>query len=151
VRVAPALLLAVACAHAPLTAMPALSVRTMDGAQVRLDTLRGPALVDLWATWCVPCAHALPFYARLAKETGIRVVAVSIDHDDGPVREWMARNALPFEVLRDPNGEVAEELGMRLMPTSFLVDAQGRVVKRHDGFTEADEPAIEREVRALMK
>jgi cytochrome c biogenesis protein CcmG/thiol:disulfide interchange protein DsbE len=151
VRFAPALLLAIACAHAPLTAMPALSVRTLDGAPVRLDGLRGPALVDLWATWCVPCAHALPFYARLAKETGIHVVAISIDSADEPVRGWLQRNAVPFEVLRDPNGEVAEQLGMRLMPTSFLIDAQGRVVKRHDGFTDEDEPGIEREVRALMK
>jgi thiol-disulfide isomerase/thioredoxin len=151
VRVGAALLLAVACAHAPLTTMPAASVRTMDGKAVRLDSLRGPALVDLWATWCVPCAHALPFYARLAKETGIHVVAISIDRDDGPVREWVARNALPFVVLRDPNGEVAEQLGMRVMPTSFLIDAQGRVVKRHDGFADADEPAIEREVRDLVK
>jgi cytochrome c biogenesis protein CcmG/thiol:disulfide interchange protein DsbE len=151
VRFAPALLLAAACAHAPLTALPALSVRTLDGAPVQLDKLRGPALIDLWATWCMPCAHALPFYARLAKETGIHVVAVSIDADDAVVREWLLRNPVPFEILRDPNGEVAEELGMRLMPTSFLLDAQGKVIKRHDGFTEEDEPGIEREVRALMK
>jgi thiol-disulfide isomerase/thioredoxin len=151
-RFAPAPLLALtfaACAHAPMTAMPALVVRTMDGAPVRLDELRGPALVDLWATWCMPCAHALPFYARLARETGIQVVAISIDSDDQPVREWLIRNAVPFTILRDPNGEVAEQLGMRVMPTSFLIDAQGKVVKRLDGFEDSDEPQIEQEVRAL--
>jgi thiol-disulfide isomerase/thioredoxin len=152
VRFAPALLIAAAaCAHAPMTALPALSVRTLDGAPVRLDGLRGPALVDLWATWCMPCARALPFYARLAKETGIHVVAISIDADDQPVREWLRRNDVPFEVLRDPNGEVAEQLGMRLMPTSFLIDSQGKVVKRLDGFEDSDEPQIERDVRALVK
>jgi thiol-disulfide isomerase/thioredoxin len=133
-----------------MTALPALSVRTLDGAPVRLDRLRGPALVDLWATWCMPCAHALPFYARLAKETGIHVVAISIDNDDQAVRQWLERNGVPFQILRDPNGEVAEQLGMRLMPTSFLIDAQGKVVKRIDGFEDADEPRIEQDVRALM-
>jgi peroxiredoxin len=149
-RFAPALLLAVACAHAPVTAMPALSVRSLEGKPVRLDQLRGPALVDLWATWCMPCANALPFYARLARETGIQVVAISIDNDDEAVRHWLFHHQVPFTILRDPGGEVAEELGMKMMPTSFLIDAQGKVVKRHDGFAVEDEPQIERDVRALL-
>ena len=146
------LLVLFACAHAlPLGApLPPLQVRTLDGAPVPLDGLRGPALVDLWATWCVPCAHALPFYARLARETGIRVVAISIDAEDAPVREWLREHETPLEVLRDPDGVVAEQLGMTLMPTSFLIDARGLVRARHDGFHDEDEPAIEREVRLLL-
>lgn len=145
------LLLLFACAHAQQAGspLPPLAVRTLDGAPVRLDSLRGPALVDLWATWCVPCAKSLPFYLRLSRQAGIRVVAISIDAQDGPVREWMAQHPTPFQILRDPDGEVAEQLGMRLMPTSFLLDASGRVAARYDGFTEADEPRIERDVRQL--
>jgi thiol-disulfide isomerase/thioredoxin len=153
VRQALLLLLLAACAHAgQQTGRPLLplEVRTLAGEKVRLDQLRGPALVDLWATWCVPCARALPFYARLARETGIRVVAISIDADDAPVREWMARNPLPFEVLRDPDGAAAEELGMRQMPTAFLLDAKGEVRERYDGFREEEEPRIEAEVRNLL-
>jgi peroxiredoxin len=129
---------------------PPLHVRTLEGTQVSLADLRGPALVDLWATWCVPCAHALPFYQRLAEKTGIAVIAISIDAEDAQVREWLARNPLSFRILRDPDGAVAEALGMRLMPTSFLIDASGRVRARHDGFRDEDEPAIEAEVRALL-
>ena len=142
----------VACAHVqPMGApLPPLSVRTLSGEKVSLDQLRGPALIDLWATWCVPCAHALPFYQRLAEETGIRVVAISIDAGDAPVREWLQTHPTPFEILRDPDGEVAEQLGMRLMPTSFLIDKGGVVRARHDGFRDEDEPEIEREVRALL-
>jgi cytochrome c biogenesis protein CcmG/thiol:disulfide interchange protein DsbE len=87
---------------------------------------------------------------RLAKETGLRVVAISIDSDDAPVREWLKNHEVPFEILRDPDGAVAEQLGMTLMPTSFLIDARGVVRVRHDGFREEDEPAIEREVRLLL-
>ncbi len=134
------LLLVLGCAHAlPVGApFPPLQVRTLDGAPVNLRDLRGPALVDLWATWCVPCAHALPFYQRLAKETGIEVIA------------WLLRHPVSFRILRDPDGAVAEELGMRLMPTSFLVDARGMVRARHDGFRDEDEPAVEAEVRSLV-
>jgi thiol-disulfide isomerase/thioredoxin len=149
-RALPALLLA--CAHAlPAGApLPPLEVRSLDGTRTRLDQLRGPVLVDLWATWCVPCALALPFYSRMAKETGIRVVAISIDAEDAPVREWMREHPVPFEVLRDPDGAAAEQLGMKQMPTSFLLDGSGRVRVRHDGFREEDEPALEREIRELL-
>jgi len=75
-----------------------------------LSDLRGPALVDLWATWCVPCARSLPFYQQLAARTGIRVVAISIDADDAPVRKWLLEHATSFQILRDPNGVVAEQL-----------------------------------------
>ena len=146
------LLLLLSCAHAqPVGApLPRLQVRTLEGAAANLSDLRGPALVDLWATWCVPCAYSLPFYQRLATETGLRVVAISIDADDAPVRKWQQEHATPFQILRDPDGVVAEQLGMRVMPTSFLIDSRGVVRARHDGFREEDEPAIEAEVRALL-
>lgn len=147
----PALLLA--CAHAqPIGApLPPLEVRSLDGTRIRLDQLRGPVLVDLWATWCVPCAQALPFYARMAKETGIRVVAISVDADDAPVREWMRQQQLPFEVLRDPDGGATGQLGIKQMPTSFLLDRQGRVRVRHDGFREEDEAVLEQEIREVLE
>jgi thiol-disulfide isomerase/thioredoxin len=137
-------------ACAPMRTLPPLQVRTMQGAPVHLDQLRGPLLLDMWATWCKPCAVAMPFYEKLARETGLRVVAMSIDDDDEAVRRWIATHDQPFEILRDPNGDVAESLGMRLMPTSFLIDAQGRVVARYDGFRVEDEAQIERDVHGLL-
>ena len=72
---------------------------------------------------------------------------------DGPEMIESAQSPRPMAnlPLLPPGGDVSEQLHMRLMPTSFLIDAQGRVVKRHDGFTEEEEPELEREVRALMK
>jgi len=146
------LLLILSCAHAQSVGapLPPIQVRTLEGAPVKLSALRGPALVDLWATWCVPCARSLPFYQQLAVRTGIRVVAISIDDDDAPVRKWLLEHATSFEILRDPNGVVAQQLGMHVMPTSLLIDSQGLVRARHDGFRDEDEPTIEAEVRALV-
>lgn len=147
------LFLLFACAHAQPAGkpLPAIAVRTLDGGKVvRLDQLRGPAIVDVWATWCIPCARALPFYARMARETGVRVFAVSTDADDATVREWLRKNPQPFEVLRDPDGNATSELGLREMPTTFLVDAHGTVRARHGGFREQDEPALEREIREMV-
>jgi thiol-disulfide isomerase/thioredoxin len=147
-------LVLVACAHAqPLDKpLPPLEIRTLDGAKVvRLDELRGPALIDLWATWCVPCLRTMPFYAKLAKDTGLRVIAISVDVSGAPVKEWIAQHPAPFEWLRDPDGVAAERLGVIAMPTSFLIDAQGRVRARHDGFREEDQALLEKEVRALLR
>jgi cytochrome c biogenesis protein CcmG, thiol:disulfide interchange protein DsbE len=63
----------------------------------------------------------------------------------------MRQHPLPFEVLRDPAGAAAEQLGIKQMPTSFLLDGEGRVRVRHDGFREEDEPALEREIRGLVE
>jgi thiol-disulfide isomerase/thioredoxin len=146
------LLLLLCCAHALTTGapLPPLRVRTLEGVPVNLGDLRGPALVDLWATWCVPCARSLPFYQQLAERTGIPVIAISIDADDAPVRKWLLDHPTSFQILRDPDGVVAEQLGMSRMPTSFLIDSRGLVRARHDGFRDEDESAIEAEVRALL-
>ncbi len=146
------LLLLFSCAHAQSAGapLPEVTVRTLDGAPVSLRDLRGPALVDLWATWCVPCARSFPFYQQLAARTGIRVIAISIDAEDAPVRSWMLDHPNTFEILRDPDGVAAEQLGMRRMPTSFLIDSRGLVRARHEGFRDEEEPAIEAEVRALL-
>jgi peroxiredoxin len=92
----------------------------------------------------------LPFYQQLAERTGIPVIAISIDADDAPVRKWLLDHPTSFQILRDPDGVVAEQLGMSRMPTSFLIDSRGLVRARHDGFRDEDESAIEAEVRALL-
>jgi thiol-disulfide isomerase/thioredoxin len=117
---------------------------------VKLSDLQGPALVDLWATWCVPCAQSLPFYQQLAARTGVRVVAISIDAEDAPVRKWLLEHATSFQILRDPNGVVVEQLGVRVMPTSFLIDSGGVIRARQEGFRIEHEPAIEAEVRRFL-
>jgi cytochrome c biogenesis protein CcmG/thiol:disulfide interchange protein DsbE len=146
-----AALIALTCACAPMRTLPHAQVKTMDGAPLRLDELRGPLLLDIWATWCVPCEVALPFYARLHEQTGIRVIAMSIDSSPDDVRQWMREHRVPFEMAIDPNGAVAERMGMRMMPTMFLLDARGQIFARHDGFQPADQPRIESEVRQLLK
>jgi len=153
VRRALPLLIACACVHGlPAgSPLPPVSVHTLGGEQVRLDRLSGPALVALWATTCLPCARSQRVRGRPARETGLHVIAISIDLDYAPVRAWPARHpASPFEVLRDPDGSAAEEVGMKQMPTSFLLDAGGRVRARYEGFREEDETVIERDVRALL-
>jgi thiol-disulfide isomerase/thioredoxin len=147
--VRPALLIALlACAHGQRPVV----LPTLSGKELRLADLRGRVvLLDFWATWCEPCKLSLPFYARLQRELrGLEVVAASTDEADEDVRKFLAQAPLPFTIARDPDGRVAEELGVQLMPTTFLLDRAGKVRFRHVGFSPDSEGALRREVELLL-
>jgi thiol-disulfide isomerase/thioredoxin len=155
-----ALLVAIltACAHAtPSRDAPLAPVegRLLDGTTLHLEALRGRVvLLDVWATWCVPCARTLAEYARLERELGrdaLRVVAMSIDEDDEDVRRYLARSSLDLTVLRDSGGTVAERLGVRAIPTTFVVDRAGVVRLREDGFADSAAGEVESVVRSLVQ
>jgi thiol-disulfide isomerase/thioredoxin len=139
-----------ACAHAG----GAVAFRSVSGEQVRLDDLRGRVvLLDFWATWCEPCKLSLPFYARLHGELvkkGLSVVAASTDPGDAEVRDFLAKMALPYTVVRDPDGQIAERLGVQLIPTTILYDRGGRERFRHQGFTPDDESLWRTQVEKLL-
>jgi len=136
------------CAHGPRSVV----LPTLSGQEVRLADLRGRVvLLDFWATWCEPCKLSLPFYARLQRELrGLEVVAASTDEDDEDVRKFLAQTPLPYTIARDPAGRIADELGVELMPTTFLLDRAGNVRFRHVGAAPDSEAALRREVQQLL-
>ena len=130
------------------------SLKSVDGAEVRLEQLRGRVvLLDFWATWCEPCKLSLPFYATLdgrLRDKGLTVVAVSTDEKDEDVRAFLSRSPLPYTIARDPRGQVAESMGVQMIPTTLLIDRTGAVRLRKQGFTPADETPLRREVEKLV-
>ena len=131
-----------------------LSLPALDGAPVTLASLRGRVvLVDIWATWCVPCKDSFPFYAELVRRyqgDGFAVVAVSVDAEDEEVAAFVADNDMPFTVLRDPQGTLPERLGLQTMPSAVLVGRDGKVAYVHAGFEPDEGPEIEAQVKAAL-
>ena len=110
-------------------------------------------IVDFWATWCEPCRESLPFYADLQKELGpqgFTVAAVSIDADDAQVRDYF-KTPPPFLVLRDPDGAIAERMGVSTMPTSFLIDRGGTPREKLQGFRADERDSVRAKVMALLQ
>ena len=137
-----------ACAAGPK------SLRSLDGAPLSLSAYRGRVvLLDFWATWCAPCKVSLPFYAALDRDLrakGLTVIAVNTDEDDAPVRRFLRETPLSCTVARDPRGQVADDMGVSMIPTTLLLDREGKVRLRKQGFTPGDEPALRAEVEKLL-
>ena len=146
------ILLLAGCAH-PKGNLAVAVARGLDGRPAALARPGKVVLVDFWATWCEPCKVALPLYRKLyldLRDRGFEVVAVSVDGGDEAVRSFLAREPLPFTVLRDPGGALAESLAIVQMPTSFLLGRDGATRARLDGFAPGAEAALRRRVEALL-
>ena len=110
-------------------AAPDFLLRTLDGGTVRLSDLRGgPVLITFWATWRQPSREELPAIVRAAGATpGLRVVAVNLQEAEGPVAEFAQQFGMTFPVAFDRTGSVARAYGVRELPASIFVDANGLV------------------------
>ncbi len=107
-----------------------------DAGPLDLSSVRGPAVVNLWASWCTPCRDELPVLEAFHREHGDRVRVIGVDYLDtqpGAARELAADSGLSFELLADPDGELDGEAAfpsLRGLPFWAVVDAEGRVVHR---------------------
>jgi thiol-disulfide isomerase/thioredoxin len=111
-------------------------------------------LLDVWATWCEPCRDALPLYEQLAKEygpKGLKVYALNVDEDARAIPAFLAEAKVSVPVLLDANAAVAEKtLGVKMMPTSFLLDRRGVVRFIHEGFAEEFLQKYQTEIEQLL-
>jgi peroxiredoxin len=126
----------------PLAA-PAFEAATPDQRTLRLADFRGRfVLLNFWATWCVPCLQEMPSLERLQRRLGperLTVLAVSQD-DDGAVQvtPLVRKLTLTFPIALDPEQRVAARYGVGVLPSTFLIDPQGRVLAAANGAREWD-------------
>jgi thiol-disulfide isomerase/thioredoxin len=141
----------------PAREAPGFALADMDGEQHRLTDYKGKVvLVNFWATWCPPCRREMPALEVLYlkyRERGLIVLAVNQWEDADHVFAYMGQlNVFPtFPVLFDPESRVSADYGVKGLPTSFLVDRQGRLVYRAIGGREFDHPDIERLLQTLLQ
>ncbi len=92
------------------------------------------AIVNFWASWCVPCVQEHPLLIDIGKRTGIPVFGVNYKDAPDAARRFIGRYGNPYAAVGvDPQGRGAIEWGVYGMPESFLVDGQGRILYKHVG------------------
>ncbi|MBI3027992.1 MAG: TlpA family protein disulfide reductase [Candidatus Rokubacteria bacterium] len=109
------------------------SLPTPEGKTFRLADHRGKVVfLNFWATWCPPCKEEMPAMERLYqrfKERGFVVLAVSVDVEGAAlVNPFVREHQLTFPIALDPKMAVAEQYGVRGLPSSFLVDKRGTLI-----------------------
>jgi peroxiredoxin len=138
---------------------PQVTFATLKGELINTSDLRGKVtLINFWATSCAPCVKELPGIAATYKKynaQGFETIAVAMEYDPpNYVKSFSERNQLPFKVALDARGEIAKEFGkingdVRVVPTSFVIDKQGRVIKSYLG--ELDFVKFEALLQAALK
>jgi peroxiredoxin len=133
---------------------PAFHLQTLDGDTVSLEALRGRVvLVNFWATWCPPCRVEMPAFERIyrdKREQGFTIVAISTDRTGtAPVRRFLTERDLTFPAAMATADVVRAFGGVRALPTSFLIDRQGRI--RHEVRGYFAEPALRLAVDRLLR
>lgn len=136
------------------TPAPDVALTSIDGTTTRLGDLRGNVvLVNFWATTCVTCVNEMPMLAATYRKfaaRGYRTFAVAMPYDRPDwVLDFQSKRRLPFDIVLDTQGELARAFDdTRVTPTTFLIDREGRVVKRYIGAPDVGE--LERRIERLL-
>ena len=156
-----AAILAAACAAASAAgavetgqALPLASVPAADTGNVPLvDGKARATYIDFWASWCGPCRHSFPWMNRMQQKfgaQGLRIVAINLDAKRADAKDFLAQVPANFDLAYDSHGEAARKFGLATMPSSVLVDADGKVIAVHQGFRDEDESALEARIAAAL-
>lgn len=130
-------------------------IEKLDGGKAGLADYKGKlVLLNFWATWCIPCREEMPGMEALwqkYKEQGFVVLAVSVDEGAKSRIETFSKLLnLSFPILLDPESEVSDLYKVSNMPTSFLIDGDGKIISRVVGTEDWSSPAAVELVERLL-
>jgi thiol-disulfide isomerase/thioredoxin len=132
---------------------PALRLSGLDGKDWDLAQLRGKVVVvNFWASWCGPCVDELPVLNQLAGRDPARVAVVGANYKEplDTIERFAGAHPFAYPVLRDRSGEMFKAWTAGVMPTTILVDRQGRARWRSVGEMKAGDPGLQTAIDALL-
>ena len=143
--------LAVAQDKAEGAPIPSVNVKGLDGAIVNTSVITNdgkPIIVSFWATWCKPCVNELnainEVYEEWQKETGVKLVAISIDdaRTTASVAPFINGKGWEFDVYLDPNGDFKRAMNVNMVPHTFLLNGNREVTHQHTSYSPGDEDKL---------
>lgn len=134
---------------------PDFTLPTFPGdAPLNLKDLKGRVVyLDFWATWCPPCRKSFPWMDEMNsryKDAGLTIVAVSVDKKRELIEQFIQKMQPGFTIAHDPSGDIAKAYKLRGMPSSYLIDRNGNLVKTHMGFRNKDKATMEAAIKTLL-
>jgi peroxiredoxin len=140
---------------APTAPAPDFTLRTLDGQKLRLGEQRGRVvLVNFWATWCGPCRQEMPHLNKLYekyKSSGFVLLGVNVDDDTRQAAGVADKLGVKFPVLPDADKRVSRQYDLSAMPSTVLIDRDGKVRYLHRGYQSGYEDTYDKQIRELLK
>ncbi len=131
--------------------LPSVNIKTLEGESFNTKEIQNdgkPILISFWALWCKPCKKEMDAYNENYEdwqdETGVKIYAVSIDdsRSSAKVMPFVNGKAWEMEVLLDPNGDFKRAMNVNMIPHTFLLDGNGKIVYQHTSYYEGLEDEI---------
>lgn len=139
--------------------IPSVDLKSLEGKTINTASLNNngkPFVLDFWATWCKPCVNELnainEVYADWQKETGVKIIAISIDdaRTAANVKPFVNGKGWEYEIYIDQNGDLKRALNIGMVPYTFLVNGKGEIVSVHTGYAPGDEVKLFEEIKKLI-
>ncbi|TDF34778.1 TlpA family protein disulfide reductase [Alteromonadaceae bacterium M269] len=134
---------------------PDFTLKSKSGSNMRLSEQKGNiVLVNFWASWCGPCRAELPEFEKMQQDyedLGFTVMAVNVDDDSRKADVLLRDIKVSFPVLFDPEGDVSKLYDVSAMPTTVVIDRDGKQRLLHKGYKRGDEKKYRQLVKALMR
>jgi len=140
--------------------MPSVQIKSMDGSNFNTSSLNNegkPMIINFWATWCLPCKKELnainEVYPDWVDETGVKIVAISIDNSRtrSNIMPYVNFKGWEYEIYNDQNSEFFQALGGVTPPLTFLLDGDGNIVYTHNGYAPGDEEELYEKLLELIE
>jgi len=126
----------VSCASIKVIASAGSALDCLNGTPgVAVDSIVGPALINVWGSWCEPCKQELPHFAHYLAQYGDRIQLIGVDVEEkspAVARKFVTTHGMTWPILYDANGSTRGKFGMGV-PVTWFVDATGKVVHKKYG------------------
>ena len=130
---------------------PQFALQDLDGKTISLKDFGSKVIiVDFWATWCGPCRMEIPHLNQLYlenKSRGLQIVGVSMDDGSDAVKQFLLKNRVDYPVVMGNDGIASDFGGVEGLPTKFIIDRNGNIVRKLVGYQVAE---LERTIRELL-
>ena len=138
--------------------LPSVTIKALDGSSLSTDAFDNggkPIIISFWATWCKPCIVELnaiaDVYADWQKETGVKLIALSIDDSRSmnSVAPFVNGKGWEYEIYLDPNGDFKRAMNINMVPHTFLLNGKKEIVDQHTSFVPGDEELLYEKVKKV--
>jgi len=110
-------------------------------------------IVDFWASWCKPCRQSIPWLNTLRERygaSGLTIIGVNVDAERRDADRFLRDVPIDFEIVFDPDGALAKQFNVQAMPSTYIFDRTGKLVKTHLGFRDAKKVENEAALKNLL-